>query len=52
VHLSCAAMHAKTGVNAGQIRRETYGTEAAKTRSICALFVGLRLLFMVLGVIR
>ena len=28
------------------------GKEAAKTRSICALFIGLQLLFMVLGVIR
>jgi hypothetical protein len=33
-------------------RRESNGKEAAKTRSICALFIGLRLLFMVLGVIR
>ena len=31
---------------------KTYSTEAEKTRSICALFIGLRLLFMVLGVIR
>jgi len=35
-----------------EIRRETYSTSVAKVRSICALFAGLRLHFMVLGVIR
>jgi hypothetical protein len=37
----------KRGIKAG-----TYSTEAAKMRSICALFIGLRLLCMVYGVIR
>ena len=37
---------------AEEIRRETYSTPAAKLRSIRALFVGLSLLFVVLGVIR
>jgi hypothetical protein len=30
----------------------SYNTQGANVRSICALFIGLRLLFMVLGVIR
>jgi len=36
-----------TSGNGRQIRRQTYNTEAAKARSIRALFIGLRLLCMV-----
>ena len=35
-----------------QNRPESYSTRSQNSRSICALFIGLRLLFMVLGVIR
>jgi hypothetical protein len=35
-----------------ELKRETYSIETAKTRSICALFIGFKLLIEVLGVIR
>jgi hypothetical protein len=38
--------------NLRQIRLKAYSTVAAKMRSIRALFIGFRLLCMVLGVIR
>jgi hypothetical protein len=44
--------HQPVVAEASRISMQAYSTEAAKTRSICALFIGLRLLCMVYGVIR